>query len=129
MVGAYALAGHGLPRATGAIDLWVRPTPENAERVMATLARFGAPLAGVGAADFATPGVVMQFGVAPRRVDILTAIDAVDFDEAWPARFEAEIERMRIGAIGREHLLLNKQASGRPKDLADVVWLEGRDNA
>jgi len=129
LVGAYALAAHGLPRATGDIDLWVRPSPENAERVMAALARFGAPLAGVSSAEFATPGVVMQIGVAPRRVDILTAIDAVGFDEAWPARFEAEIEGMRIGVIGREHPPRNKRASGRPKDLADAVWLEERDNA
>lgn len=129
LVGAYALAAHGLPRATGDIDLWVRPSPENAERVMAALARFGAPLTGVAAADFATPDMVVQVGVAPRRVDILTAIDAVGFDEAWSDRFEAEIDGMRIAVIGRDHLLRNKRASGRPKDLADAVWLEERDNA
>lgn len=129
LVGAYALAAHGLPRATGDIDLWIRPSPENAERVMAALARFGAPLADISAVDFATPDMVVQIGVAPRRVDILTAIDAVDFGEAWPARLEVEIEGLRIGVISRDHLLRNKRASGRPKDLADASWLEERDNA
>ena len=126
IVGAYALAAHGLPRATGDIDLWVRPSRENAEHVITALARFGAPLAEITAADFATPGVVFQIGVAPRRVDILTAIDAVGFEEAWAARLEIEIEGLRIHVLGREHLLRNKRASGRPKDLADASWLEAQ---
>ena len=83
-------------------------------------------LAEITAADFATPGVVFQIGVAPRRVDILTAIDAVGFEEAWVARLEIEIEGLRIHVLGREHLLRNKRASGRPKDLADASWLEAR---
>jgi len=124
LVGAYALAAHGLPRATGDIDLWVRPSPENAERVMVAPACFGAPLTQIQASDFAVPGIVFQIGIAPRRVDILTAIDAVGFDEAWAARMEVEIEGLRINVIGRDHLLLNKRASGRPKDLADASWLE-----
>jgi hypothetical protein len=129
LVGAYALAAHGLPRATGDIDLWVRPSRENGERVMMALARFGTPLAEVTAADFATPGIVFQIGVAPRRVDILTAIDAVGFDEAWAARLEVAIEGLEINVIGRDHLLHNKRAAGRPKDLADVSWLEEQGNA
>lgn len=124
LVGAYALAAHGLPRATGDIDLWVRPSPENAARVMTALARFGAPLAEISIADFATPGIVFQIGVAPRRVDVLTGIDGVDFDEAWAARWDVVVDRIRIAVIGRAHLLQNKRASGRPKDLADVHWLE-----
>ena len=82
LVGAYAMAVHGLPRATGDIDLWVRCSEENAQHIMAALARFGAPLSQISAADFQTPGVVFQIGVAPHRIDILTAIDGVEFDEA-----------------------------------------------
>lgn len=128
LVGAYALAAHGLPRATGDIDLWVRATPENAERVMSALARFGAPLADVVAEDFASPGVVFQVGVAPRRVDILTVIDGIGFEEAWGGRSEIEIDGLRVCVIGRGHLLRNKRASGRPKDLVDARWLENLEN-
>ena len=121
VVGAYALAAHGLPRATGDIDLWIRATPDNAERVWKALGRFGAPLAGLSAAE-----TVFQIGVAPRRVDILTSIEAVSFDEAWPARDEVEIEGLRVPILSRSHLVTNKKALGRPKDLGDIDWLEGR---
>jgi hypothetical protein len=124
LVGAYAMAVHGVPRATGDLDLWVRCSDENAPRVLAALARFGAPVAGLSAADFATPGVVFQIGLAPRRVDILTAIDGVAFEEAWRDRVEVEVEGQRIPVISRAHLLQNKRASGRPKDMVDVRWLE-----
>jgi hypothetical protein len=124
LVGAYALAAHGLPRATGDIDLWVRCSAENAPRIMTALARFGAPLGEVSTADFLTPGIVFQIGIAPRRIDITTTIDGVTFDEAWPNRKQVEIEGLSIGVLSREHLLRNKRAAGRPKDLADVSWLE-----
>ena len=78
LVGAYALAVHGMPRATGDIDVWVRPSPENARRTLAALRRFGAPLADLSQADLTRPGTVFQIGVAPRRIDILTAIDGVE---------------------------------------------------
>ena len=115
------MAAHGLPRATGDIDLWIRATPDNAERVWKALGRFGAPLAGLSAAE-----TVFQIGVAPRRVDILTSIEAVSFDEAWPARDEVEIEGLRVPILSRSHLVTNKKALGRPKDLGDIDWLEGR---
>jgi len=124
LVGAYALAVHGLPRATGDIDLWVGGDPQNAGRVIAALRRFGAPLLDVKEEDFRTPGTVFQIGVAPRRIDILTAIDGVEFDEAWTNRVEVEIEGLRIPVLSREHVLRNKRASGRPKDIADVRELE-----
>jgi len=126
VVGAYALAAHGLPRATGDIDLWIRATPDNAERVWKALGRFGAPLAGLSAADFTAAETVFQIGVAPRRVEILTSIEAVSFDEAWPARDEVEIEGLRVPILSRSHLVTNKKALGRPKDLGDIDWLEGR---
>lgn len=123
LVGAYALAAHGQVRATGDIDLWVRGTANNAARIMKALARFGAPLHQIEARDFETPGTVFQIGVAPRRVDILTSIDAVEFEEAWPSREEVEVAGLKVPVIGRRHLLQNKRATGRPKDLADAAWL------
>ncbi len=124
LVGAYALAVHGHPRATGDLDLWVRPSPENARRVWRALERFGAPLSQLALEDLQKPDLIFQIGVAPRRIDILTSIEGVTFEEAWPARVEVEIEGLRIPVLGREHLIQNKKASGRPQDLADVAWLE-----
>ena len=124
VVGAYALAAHGLPRATGDIDLWVRCSPENAIRVLRALSNFGAPLEDVTEQDFLIPGVVLQIGVTPRRIDVLTAIDAVEFEEAWLARIEVEIDGLRVPVLGREHLLRNKRVTGRAKDAVDVSRLE-----
>lgn len=124
LVGAYALAVHGHPRATGDLDLWARPSPENAQRVWRALEKFGAPLSQLTLEDLQKPDLIFQIGVAPRRIDILTSIEGVEFEEAWPARLEVEIDGLRIPVIGREHLIQNKKASGRPQDLADVAWLE-----
>lgn len=124
LVGAYAMATLGLARSTGDIDLWVRADAANARRVFVALARFGAPLAGVSEADFARPGVVFQVGVAPQRVDVLTSIDGVEFDDAWTGRREAPVEGVKVPVIGRDHLLLNKRATGRPKDRIDAEWIE-----
>jgi hypothetical protein len=125
IVGAYALAFHGAPRASGDIDLFVRPGLENAQRVFEALARFGAPLesAGITAADFAEPGAVYQIGLPPRRIDILTTISGVTFDEAWASRSTGEVEGRTVNFIGREALLRNKQAAGRLKDIADAARL------
>ena len=116
IVGAYALAFHGAPRASGDIDLFVRPSLANAQRVFDALARFGAPLesAGVTAGDFAQPGAVYQIGLPPRRIDVLTEISGVTFDEAWTSRVAGEVEGRTVGFIGRAALLKNKEASGRP---------------
>jgi hypothetical protein len=124
LVGAYALAVHGLPRATGDLDLWMRPTPENAHRVWRALSRFGAPLLDLREEDLGASSVVFQIGVAPCRIDILTAIDGVGFDDAWPARLEVEIEGLTVPVLGREDLIRNKKASGRAQDVADVARLE-----
>lgn len=127
VVGAYSLAAHGMPRATGHIDLWVRPTSENAARVYDALGRFGAPLDQITVDDLSTPGTVSQIGVAPCRIDILTRIEAVEFDEAWHSRLTTEIDGQSIAVLGREHFIRNKRALGRPRDLADIAWLEGED--
>jgi len=124
LVGAYAMAVHGVPRATGDIDLWVRPSPENAEKVLRALARYGAPIAGLTVDDLSRPGTVFQIGVAPNRVDVLTAIDGVDFQEAWSRRITTEIEGMSVPVIGFDDLVRNKRATDRPRDRADAEELE-----
>jgi predicted nucleotidyltransferase len=113
VIGAYALAFHGAPRASGDIDLFVRPSVGNAGRVFDGLVRFGAPLqsAGVTAADFAQPGAVYQIGLPPRRIDLLTEISGVTFDEAWASRATAEVEGRTVSFIGREALIKNKEAA------------------
>ncbi|MGQ0656728.1 MAG: hypothetical protein ACT4NU_01320 [Chromatiales bacterium] len=127
IVGAYALAAHGIPRATGDIDLWVRASPENARRVWNALAAFGAPLSGLTEADLQLAGQVFQIGVAPRRIDILTSIDAVDFEAAWQRRVEIVVDGLPLPILHRHDLIANKRAVGRPQDLADTARLEALD--
>lgn len=124
LVGAYALAVHGVPRATGDIDLWVRPTPENAARVRGALAKFGAPVSELTVADLAAPDLIFQVGVAPRRIDVITSISGVEFVQAWANRIEVPIQGLTVPVLGREDFIRNKRASGRPKDAADVALLE-----
>ena len=125
VVGAHALAAHGVPRATGDLDVWIRATPDNAERVLAALRAFGAPLFDLTRDDLTRPETVFQIGVVPCRVDILTAISGVEFDAAWSGRLQLDIEGLAVPCIGRTELLANKRAAGRPKDLADLALLEG----
>ena len=126
VVGAYAMAFHGLPRATGDIDLWVNATEENSVRVLKALARFGAPIADLSTGDLQRPGVVFQFGVEPRRIDILTSIDGVAFEDAASGVVHLNSDGLLIPVIGKDHLLRNKQASGRPQDLVDAAWLNSQ---
>jgi hypothetical protein len=125
IVGAHALAAHGIPRATGDLDIWVRPTRENAERTYAALARFGAPLEDLTPEDLVLEGTVFQIGLPPARIDILSGITGVSFDEAWPRRLVVEVaEGLQVPMLGRDDFIRNKRAVGRPKDLSDVAWLE-----
>ena len=124
VVGAFAMAAHQMPRATGDLDLWIRPDLSNARRVWTGLARFGAPVAQITYEELAEPGHFLQIGVAPVRIDILTEIDGVGFEEAWTDRIELDFEGVRVPVISRRHLLVNKRAAGRPKDLADAAWIE-----
>jgi hypothetical protein len=125
VVGAYALAFHSRPRATGDMDIWVEPTPENARSVLQALRIFGAPLDEVDARDFETPGVVFQIGVPPRRIDLLTDLTGLTFAEAWDDRITTEMLGIKIDFLGRASLIKNKRALGRLKDLADIEMLEG----
>ena len=124
VVGAHALAAHGHVRATKDIDIWINPTQENASRVYKALAKFGAPLGELTVEDLATPGIIFQIGVAPIRIDIITRIDGVEFDEAWESKLATAIDEMEVNILSREHLLQNKRAAGRLQDLADVETLE-----
>lgn len=123
VVGAYALAVHGHPRATGDLDLWIRPEPSNAERVLRALDVFGAPLSKIERADLTSPGLVFQIGVSPRRIDLLTSIEGVDFTEAYEDRFDVEIEGIVVPTLSREHLIQNKKVLDRPQDRADLARL------
>ncbi|MCE2903315.1 MAG: hypothetical protein LXA09_19045 [Gemmatimonadetes bacterium] len=127
VVGAHALAAHGVPRATVDLDVWIDPSPENAARVWAALAAFGAPLESLAItpADLTRPDTVAQFGLPPWRIDILTGISGVTFDEAWPDRIEAWFDDVLVPFIGQAAFIRNKRASGRLKDLADIEALGG----
>ena len=129
LVGSYAMAFHGWARATGDIDLWIRPSEENAERVWRALQKFGAPLFDLNLQDLRTPGTVIQMGLPPNRIDIITAIDRVSVEEAWSNQDVIEIDGLKLPLIGKPDLLKNKRATGRPKDQIDVLWMEsGEEN-
>lgn len=124
LVGAYALAVHGFPRATKDIDFFVWATPDNAANLMRALAKFGAPMEGISESDFSSEGVIFQIGNSPRRIDIITTIDGIKFVEAYANRKTFTIEGLQIPVISLEDLIANKRASGRKQDLADVEKLE-----
>jgi len=124
VVGGYAVSFHSRPRATGDIDLWVEPTAANAARVFRALRVFGAPLQGLVEADLTQPEVVYQIGVPPRRIDLLTSLTGLSFDEAWADRTPGLLGGLEVHFLGREALIRNKRALGRARDLADLESLE-----
>jgi hypothetical protein len=124
VIGAFALAGHGIPRATGDLDFWIRISPDNADRVARALAAFGAPPHLAAKEAFLKPDMIVQIGVEPVRVDILTSISGVDFDDAYRARLTADVDGMELPILSLEHLIQNKRAAGRKQDLVDVEQLE-----
>ena len=124
LVGAYALAAHGFPRATMDMDIWVMPSPENAEAVLRALRRFGAPLHDLTREDLQKDGTVFQIGVAPRRIDIITTASGLRFEETFQKSFPVDIEGIEVPIPSLEDLIRNKRTSGRTKDLADAEALE-----
>lgn len=123
VVGAHAMAVHGVPRGTQDLDLWIDPAPENVERVWRALTTFGAPLGalGVSPADLSRPGTVIQLGLPPNRIDLLTSLSGIpDFSAAWEARVEHPVRGRLVPFLSRELLIANKRAVGRPKDRADL---------
>ena len=124
IVGAYALAAHGLPRATGDIDIWVNSSARNARRILRALARFGTPMANLTERDFMTADRVVQLGVEPCRIDLLTGIDGVEFSEAWSNKMTIEVDGIKLHVLSRGDLLKNKMAASRDKDQGDIAWLK-----
>ena len=123
IVGAYALAQHGIPRYTGDLDILVRPSADNAVRVMEALKAFGFGEIGLARQDFEKAGNVIQLGVPPVRIDIVTSISGVSWEEADGERIEGRYGDIAVGFLGREQIIANKRASGRKKDLADLEAL------
>jgi hypothetical protein len=120
IVGGYAVAYHGYPRATGDIDFFVERSPENARKLETVLAEFGFGALGLTAQDFLQPGTVVQLGYPPNRIDLLTGISGSDFATAWSRRVDADFEGLPLRFIDLETLRSNKVATGRPKDLSDL---------
>lgn len=123
VVGAFALASHGRLRATGDIDIFLRNTPNNAMRVMAALQNFGARLDAISAADFTYADTVVQIGVEPRRIDLMTQIDGVSFDNAWKNKVSVTIGDLEVFVLSKTDLLTNKRSTNRDKDRGDIAWL------
>jgi hypothetical protein len=123
-VGAYAMAAHGYPRSTMDIDLWVMPDPENALLVLQALEDFGAPIGDLFPEDLHENDLVFQIGVAPRRIDIITSADGLQFDEAYAHSEIIDIEGIPVHVLSVADLIKNKRSTGRTKDLADAESLE-----
>ena len=128
VLGGHAVAFHGHPRATKDLDVLVEANSENAKRVYTALAAFGAPLSAfeVGVEDFASYDGVLQLGVPPRRIDIINRADGITFAEAIADGESFNLEGCKIPVIGRDALIKNKRAAGRPQDVADVKVLDNK---
>ena len=124
IVGAHALAAHGHVRATKDLEVWVRPDRANAPRVLQSLSDFGAPLSDLTEDDLTRKDTIVQIGVPPVRIDVITHIDGVEFEEAWPDRLEIEFGGVPAFVISRHHLITNKRTSARLQDLADIQQLD-----
>lgn len=127
IVGAHALAFHGAPRFTGDLDILVRPTEENGRRVLAAISEFGFPTTLLTAADIVGGTKVIEMGVAPVQIHVMSQIDGVTWDEVWANREAGPFGPRTVAFIGRDAFLRNKRAAGRPKDLADVEALREPD--
>ena len=129
IVGAYALAAYGYPRATGDFDIWIEASAENSKKILSSLTSFGAPTSGLTGKTFMEKGIVFQIGIAPRRIDLITHIDGVDFSDAYPSIKTIVIEGLNLPFISKENLIQNKKSTGRDKDLVDVKHLEENGDA
>jgi len=126
VVGAHCLAFHGISRYTGDIDFFVRVSAENAARLAKVVVDFGFESTGLQSADFLERDQIIQLGVAPYRIDLLTGIDGVQFENAWLSRVPGEIDGLSVDFLARDLLIQNKLAAGRPQDIADVARLRER---
>jgi hypothetical protein len=124
IVGGHAVAFHGYPRFTDDLDCYVRPSAENGARIVQALRQFGFGSLGIEAVDFEATDRMIQLGRAPNRVDLLTRLYEVSFDDAWSTRIHGTIDGVPVWFIDRDSLLRNKRATGRPQDLADAEFIE-----
>jgi hypothetical protein len=124
VVGGYAVAFHGYPRYTKDLDVWIDRVPDNAANIVKALNDFGFGTVGLTADDFMKDNYVIQLGYPPNRIDILTGIKALAFDECHASKIQAEIDDVQINFIDLDSLKRNKRASGRPQDLADIENLK-----
>jgi len=124
VVGGFAVAVHGIPRYTKDLDIWVECSQDNAKRLLAVLEAFGFGSLELSVEDFTTPDLVIQLGYEPNRIDFLTGLTGVMFDDAFPKRISATIDGIDVPVIDRASLAINKRAFGRPQDLVDAEGLE-----
>jgi len=124
IVGAYAMGAYGYPRATGDFDIWVEASPSNSRKMYSSLSEFSASLSDISKDTFTKKGIIFQIGIAPRRIDIITYIDGVNFQDAYKSRENIEIEGLSIPFISKENLIKNKQSTGREKDKLDSDYLK-----
>lgn len=123
VIGGHALAAHGIPRGTDDFDLWVWAEHGNAAKITDALDKFGFASVGITPADLEAPDRIIQLGTSPSRIDLLTSITGVDFEDAWRDRFDVPLDGMTIPVISRTHLVINKWTTGRPQDLVDLMKL------
>jgi len=124
IVGGYAIAFHSRPRFTDDIDIWIKASQENAVNVLHVLESFGFPTEGITPDDLSTHEKILQLGLPPQRIDILTSIDGVDFPDAWNNRIDGRFADIPVFILSLEDLMKNKIASARDKDLADLQWIK-----
>ena len=129
LVDAYAMAAHGYPRTTMDIDIWIMPSSQNADAVLRALHRFGAPLQNLTKEDLQKDGTIFQIGVAPRRIDIITAASGLEFEETYGRSLSVNLEGIEVHIPSLDDLIRNKRASGRTRDLADAEALESLKNS
>ena len=127
IVGAYAVAFHAKPRYTKDLDILVEPSEENARRLIRALADFGFGSLDLSPADFSSPGNIVQLGFPPNRIDLITAVDGISFEEAWAGRVRGRFGEREVDYLGRKELIRNKEASGRAQDLLDLEWLREKE--
>lgn len=123
IVGGYAVAFHGHPRATKDLDVWIEASPENSPLALCALAAFGAPVDDLTITDLTTPSTVFQMGVPPRRINVVCGVSGRDFASAWDRREVLDLDGLQVPVISLDDLIANKRASGRLQDLADVEAL------
>lgn len=124
VVGGYAVAFHGYPRYTKDLDVWIELSPENADNIIKALEEFGFGSLGLKSEDFLETDQIIQLGYPPNRIDILTTLKEIKFEDCYKARVEVDIQGLKINFIDPENLKYNKRVTGRPQDVADAENLE-----